>query len=98
MVMSYWRAIRLVGMVRTLTIRPLPIDLTTPRSAKVIFMLQPPPGSDVTCMAPAAGHTNEVSSGTYHHSPMCTLWVVSKPYRDPPRTANRPRTGHDPDE
>jgi hypothetical protein len=49
---------RLVGMFRTLMIRPRPIDLTVPFSAKVILMLQPPPGSDVTCMAPAAGHTN----------------------------------------
>jgi hypothetical protein len=51
---------RFVGIFRTLSIRPRPIDLTIPRSEKAILILQPPPGSDVICMSPAAGHVKAV--------------------------------------
>src|SRR6185437_5911335 len=101
MVKSNCRAIRRVGTFLTLIIRPLPIDRTTPRSVKVIFILQPPPGRDVTWMAPSAGHTKEVSSGTCHsQSGLCGLYrnpILINP--DPPTGPGRAtvQTGTIPD-
>src|SRR4029077_17523965 len=68
-------------------IRPVPMALTIPLPVKVILTLQPPPGSDVTCMAPVAGHAKEMSSGTCH-SPMPVSWVVTGKYRGQQRRAS----------